>query len=80
MRIFCKRFSHFSNKNLQCICNIYVLDFNETLTNDTTGPGTAKASVAFGRLRGNVLPTFLCEMHVYMHVKPVEYLKSCQET
>ena len=30
----CKRFSHFSNKKLQCICNINVLNFNETLTND----------------------------------------------
>ena len=30
----CKRFSDFSNKKLQWICNIYVLNFNETLTND----------------------------------------------
>ena len=32
MRI--KRFSHFSNKKWQHICNIYVLNFNQTLTND----------------------------------------------
>ena len=30
----CKRFSHFSNKKYQCICNIIVLNFNEMVTND----------------------------------------------
>ena len=30
----CKRFSHFSNKKYQWICNIYILNFNGTLTND----------------------------------------------
>ena len=37
VRIFCnacKRFSHFPNKITQHICDIYVLNFNETLTND----------------------------------------------
>ena len=31
-----KQFSHFSNKKKQCrsICNIYVSNFNEMLTND----------------------------------------------
>ena len=33
VRIFC-RFSHFLNKKYQRICNIYILNFNETLTND----------------------------------------------
>ena len=34
VRIFCKRFSHFSNKKYLCICNIYILNFKVMLTND----------------------------------------------
>ena len=34
---FC-RFSHFFNKKYQCICNIYILNFNETLTNNIVNP------------------------------------------
>ena len=29
----CKKFSHFSNKKFQHICNIYVENFNKMLTN-----------------------------------------------
>ena len=32
--LICKRFSQFFNKKLQCICNICILNLNETITNE----------------------------------------------